>query len=132
MSILDNPTAFAEHAQFSTPTSRLFPNSWCPNLDVYVLVTRIAGRNHLVLRSLGAHAEWDVELEGEGVQEEITGVCWSPDGTYIIFIAMVRRVLNAMVGLEQRLLLLSPTVAARSRSILCTTVNNSRRSSSPS
>ncbi|KAF9509349.1 hypothetical protein BS47DRAFT_1396967 [Hydnum rufescens UP504] len=70
-SLLDDPSQFSVY-------------SWCPKLDVFVLVTRIAERNHLVLRSLREQAVWDRELEAETPHPEITNVCWSPDALVIV------------------------------------------------
>lgn len=74
-------SAFAEATTLNVPTAKLFPRAWSPQLDVFVLITRIAERNHLVLHAMREGAVWDVELEGDAVPHpEITSICWSPDG----------------------------------------------------
>lgn len=72
--------SFAEATTLNIPTARLFPNSWSPHLDVFVVVTRIAERNHLVLHAMREGAVWDTEFDGPVPHPEITSVCWSPDG----------------------------------------------------
>lgn len=74
--------AFAEAATLNAPTAKLFPRSWSPHLDVFVMVTRIADRNHLVLHAMRDTAVWSLELDGPVPHPEITSVCWSPDGEH--------------------------------------------------
>jgi len=72
--------SFAEATTLNVPTARLFPHSWSPHLDVFVVATRIAERNHLVLHAMREGAVWDVEFDGPAPHPDITSVCWSPDG----------------------------------------------------
>lgn len=74
--------AFAEATTLNAPTAKLFPRSWSPHLDVFVMVTRIAERNHLVLHAMREATVWDVEFEGPVPHPEIKSVCWSPDGEH--------------------------------------------------
>ncbi|KAF8308029.1 hypothetical protein DL93DRAFT_2087428 [Clavulina sp. PMI_390] len=75
-------SAFSEAASLNVPTARLFPRSWSPILDVFVMVTRIADRNHFVLHAMRDAVVWQVELEGPLPHPEITSVCFSPDGEH--------------------------------------------------
>jgi hypothetical protein len=75
-----NAADFVEAAAFSAPTARLLPNAWCPQLDVFVLFSRIADKNHLILHSMRDAPVWDVELEGDAPHPDISAVCWSPNG----------------------------------------------------
>ncbi|KAF8337366.1 anaphase-promoting complex, cyclosome, subunit 4-domain-containing protein [Cantharellus anzutake] len=83
-SILDDPTQFPESWSFTSQSSKLYPTAWCPKLDVFVLVTRIAERNHLVLRSFRETSVWDHEFDASTPHPEISCVRWSPDSLAIV------------------------------------------------
>lgn len=73
-------SAFSEATALNVPTAKLLPRAWSPQLDVFVLVTRIAEKNHLILHAMRETNVWDHEFQGPTPQADITSVCWSPDG----------------------------------------------------
>ncbi|KDQ08489.1 hypothetical protein BOTBODRAFT_191754 [Botryobasidium botryosum FD-172 SS1] len=61
--------------------SRLYYTSWCPRLDIFVVVTRVDGKDKLSLWKMAGSRIWEVAVAKDIVErEEVSGVCWSPDG----------------------------------------------------
>lgn len=64
------------------PGSLLFPSSWCPSMDLFVLAAPLSNRHRLTLWKMGGTKLWDVEVgRGEAQSERIVDVAWSPSGT---------------------------------------------------
>lgn len=78
--------SFARLTDFALPSSsKLFPLSWCPTMDLFVIAIPLGNRHRLTLWKMGGSKVWDVEvarLENgiDGETQSINGVAWSPDG----------------------------------------------------
>ena len=71
--------------------ARLLPTSWCPDKDLVLVVTNLAGKDRLSLWPReGARKMWEVEPNievAEGTQ--IIDVAWSPDGTSLWLLSLL-------------------------------------------
>lgn len=69
--------------------ARLLPTSWCPDKDLVLVVTNLAGKDRISLWPReGARKMWEVEPNievAEGTQ--IIDVAWSPDGTLLLTVS---------------------------------------------
>lgn len=77
--------AFASLAvlQLSSPC-RLLPPACCPDKDLVVLVSRLAGRDRLTLWKMQGTKKWDIEVEcDESSVESVSALAWSPCGQTI-------------------------------------------------
>lgn len=83
---LEHCESFARLADVSFPaSSKLFPASWCPTMDLFVMAVPLSNRHRLGLWKMGGTKVWDVEVAKltEGATEQthsIVNVAWSPDG----------------------------------------------------
>ncbi|CAL1695872.1 unnamed protein product [Somion occarium] len=77
--------AFISLANIRLPTSsRLLPSSWCPDKDLFLLVSRSAGRDKLSLWKMQGAKKWEVTFDSDQPgAKEVVDVAWSPDGTSI-------------------------------------------------
>ncbi|KAL0571815.1 hypothetical protein V5O48_010145 [Marasmius crinis-equi] len=76
------PNAFTQLTAIQLPSpSRLLPSACCPDKDLLLLVTRIAGRDRLSLWKVGGTKTWEIDVGAN--TERIVGFDWSPDGQSI-------------------------------------------------
>ncbi|KAJ3554550.1 hypothetical protein NM688_g3049 [Phlebia brevispora] len=85
-------TAYMDSQAFKTcstvkfsSAARLLPSSWCPDKDLVLVVTNVAGKDRLALWPReGGRKMWEVDINREASEgSEVTGVAWSPDGLHI-------------------------------------------------
>jgi anaphase-promoting complex subunit 4 len=67
--------------------SRLLSSACCPDKDLVVLISRLAGQECLSLWNYSQGTKiWEVNLEGdEGESTEVVDAVWSPDGDCFIW-----------------------------------------------
>lgn len=64
------------------PQSILFPSSWCPTMDLFVVASPLSNRHRLTLWKMSGAKLWDVEVgRGVATHERIVSIAWSPHGT---------------------------------------------------
>lgn len=70
--------AFKTCATVRFPSAaRLLPSSWCPDKDLVIVVTNVAGKDRLALWPReGGRKMWEVDIE----EAEVADIAWSPDG----------------------------------------------------
>ncbi|PCH33624.1 hypothetical protein WOLCODRAFT_93867 [Wolfiporia cocos MD-104 SS10] len=75
--------SFASLASIPLPTfGRILPNSWCPDKDLVVVITRLGGKDRLSLWKMHGSKKWEVgfDHDGHSNRDVVVGVTWSPDG----------------------------------------------------
>ena len=66
--------------------SRILHASWCPDKDLLLVISRVAGKARMTLYKMQGTKTWEVALQHPAqpkVQEEIVSVTWSPDGMHM-------------------------------------------------
>jgi hypothetical protein len=74
--------AFASLAILHLPSAcRLLASACCPDKDLVVLITRLAGQDRMSLWKMQGSKTWEVEVgTNENNSDQIVGLAWSPDG----------------------------------------------------
>jgi anaphase-promoting complex subunit 4 len=74
--------AFALLATLTFPEpARLLKESWCPDKDLLLLVTRIGSKDKMSLWQMQGTRKWEVDVDTDAAREHrIVDIAWSPDG----------------------------------------------------